>query len=264
MDLFYFGNPDKSLFGIYHAPLTDADRDTGIVLCNPFGSEYVYSHRALRMLAARLTGVGFHVFRFDYFGCGDSAGEGEEGSVDQWKNDISSAINQIKDVAGVSRVSLIGLRLGATLAAVVALARRDVENLVLWEPVILGQSYVEELKGTQQAWVELEEFPTTAIQRDQDGPVEILGFPLTRPMREGIERIDLLNLTSRPARKVLLLWNQESFDDTSIVEHLSGLGASVDTLKLNSPKVWLESHGFSRVVVPTEVIKSILEWISRV
>lgn len=263
MDLFYFGNADQSLFGIYHAPLTNADRDMGIVLCNPFGSEYVFSHRTLRILAVRLAGIGFHVLRFDYFGSGDSAGESDAATVEQWKKNISMAIDQIKDVAGVSRVSLIGLRLGATLAAIVAPDRGDVENLLLWEPVIQGQAYIKEMESIQQSWLALEDFPTSVIQRDQDEPVEILGFPLTSAMRESIRKIDLLNLQRRPARKVLLLRNLASIDDAPIAKHLGSLGAAVDKLKLVSPSVWLESSGFSRVVVPNQILQSILEWISR-
>jgi len=75
---FYFGAPGKELFGCLHAPEPDCCLDCGVVVCQPFGHEYVNSHRALRQLAKRLVDAGFPVLRFDYYGCGDSRGETTE------------------------------------------------------------------------------------------------------------------------------------------------------------------------------------------
>ena len=69
--------------------------DGCIVLCYPMAHEYMYVHRAFRQLANRLARTGFHVFRFDYYGFGDSAGESEESHIEQWIKDISEAIDEI-------------------------------------------------------------------------------------------------------------------------------------------------------------------------
>src|SRR5437773_7734152 len=70
---FYFGSPDKLLFGCYHEPSLERRRKCAVVVCQPVGHEYINSHRALRQLAARLCDAGFPVLRFDYYGCGDSS-----------------------------------------------------------------------------------------------------------------------------------------------------------------------------------------------
>ena len=107
---FYFGTAG-SLFGCYHAPQGAKRRDSGVVLCNPMGFEYIRAHRAYRQLAIRLSHAGFPVLRFDYYGCGDSGGRSEEGEIGRWQEDISSAIDEIKERAGLERVCLIGMRL---------------------------------------------------------------------------------------------------------------------------------------------------------
>ena len=81
MNPFYFGDSSRRLFGIYHPPKGQSPRSHGIVLCCPFGQEYMRSHRAFRQLANLLSRRGFHVFRFDYHGTGDSDGESTEASV---------------------------------------------------------------------------------------------------------------------------------------------------------------------------------------
>ena len=45
------------------------------MLCYPWGSEYIYAHRSLRLLAQRRAAAGIHTLRFDYFGTGDSDGD---------------------------------------------------------------------------------------------------------------------------------------------------------------------------------------------
>src|SRR5215469_8125443 len=89
---FYFGVPEKELFGCLHMPEADSSLNCGVVVCQPFGHEYVNSHRALRQLAVRLAGAGFPVLRFDYHGCGDSRGETTESSISEWISNISQAI----------------------------------------------------------------------------------------------------------------------------------------------------------------------------
>lgn len=79
---------------------------------------------------------GFHTLRFDYYGTGDSAGTEAELDLAGCETDVESAMEALADIAGATRVTLIGLRAGANIAARVA-ARRDakVEALVLWDPL---------------------------------------------------------------------------------------------------------------------------------
>ena len=63
----------------------------------------------LPQLAKRLSGIGFHVLRFDYYGTGDSAGDADEGDLRQWHDDLSAAVDELKDTAAIQMVSLIGL-----------------------------------------------------------------------------------------------------------------------------------------------------------
>ena len=137
MNPLYLGTRERRLFAVYEPAATKDRRTRAAVLCHPWGAEYVYAHRTLRQLAVKLSASGFHTLRFDYFGTGDSGGEDSEANPAEAESDVESAIEGIQDMVGVTRVALIGLRLGATLAARTAMRRKEnVEALVLWDPVV--------------------------------------------------------------------------------------------------------------------------------
>jgi len=144
------------------------------------------SHMALRKLAGHLEREGFHVLRFDYFGTGDSAGGAREGSLDEWRTNIVAALEDLKDRSGVTKVSIVGFRLGATLAAQTNL---ELTDLVLWEPVVRGSDYLEELRQRHRHEFSSLLFPPELA--DRGCGCEVLGSPLTREMEAEIAQIDL-------------------------------------------------------------------------
>ena len=135
MNPLFFGSSDGPLYGVYHAPKSRTGRRTGVVLCYPFGQEYMRAHRAFRQVALLLAKSGFHVFRFDYRGTGDSSGDGEDFTLAGAVDDTVQAIEELQDMADVESVALVGLRLGGLTAARVAEAHENVTHLVLWDAI---------------------------------------------------------------------------------------------------------------------------------
>jgi uncharacterized protein len=136
MTPFHFGSRQRRLFGSYEPAQENFGKVRAVLLCYPVGNEHIFAYRTMRQLAARLVQVGFHVLRFDYFGTGDSYGDTGEGDLASWCGDIETAIEELKEITGATKVNLAGLRLGANLSARVAAYRpKDVSKLVLWEPL---------------------------------------------------------------------------------------------------------------------------------
>ncbi len=136
MNLLSLGTAQRRIFAIHDPPSGANERPRAAVLCNPGGAEAVYAHRSLRHLALRLARLGFHVVRFDYFGTGDSGGADEEAGEQGMQSDLEYAIEAARDVAGSSRVTLVGLRLGAVIAARFAARQpQGIESLVMWDPL---------------------------------------------------------------------------------------------------------------------------------
>jgi pimeloyl-ACP methyl ester carboxylesterase len=203
----YFGTSSARLFGVYHPAESGQRRASGVVICAPFGHEYIRAHRLLRQLAVQLSRSGFHVMRFDYLGCGDSAGEPQIGSPSQWVADIATAIDELRDTSEVRRVCLIGLRLGATLAASVAGGRDDVEAVVLWDPIVDGGRHLEELQLLQRRW--LSDRPGSSKFALQQHVDELIGFPVTAALRSELEKTVLEEMGPAAQRRIVILDSED-------------------------------------------------------
>jgi alpha/beta superfamily hydrolase len=260
---FYFGTSTKPLFGCYHAPQGGPFRDCGVVLCYPMGQEYIRSHRAYRQLAIRLSSAGFPVLRFDFYGCGDSSGDCEEGEMRQWLADISTAIGEIKGRCSVVKICLVGLRFGGTLAMLVGAERGDIAGLVLWEPVVSGRAYMEELTALHQQQLR----PYIAGQSchsNVNRQVEILGFPLTHGLRTDLEKINLLAVRQKPANHAFLIEQHAEAGAGGLCEYLQNFDIHVDYQHILSPSIWIKDSGSNKGLVPRLLLQSVVSWIAEV
>ncbi len=197
----FFGDAHRQLFGVYH-PAADAPaRRAGVVLCYPGPQEYRQAHWAFRRLAGLLADRGLHVLRFDYFGTGDSAGEASEGRLGQWVADVRTAVRELQDMAGVRRVSLVGLRLGGAIAARAAADGVPAADLVLWDPVVRGVDYLSGLDTEHAAGMRDRTYPEDE-RTDAD---EVLGASLTAAARADLAAVDLIaEGCGRPGRVLVV------------------------------------------------------------
>jgi pimeloyl-ACP methyl ester carboxylesterase len=122
-----------------------ARRDHGVIICPPIAQEHVRAYWALRQVAVALTRAGFDCLRFDWFGVGDSSGELKDATIDRWRADVAAAAQELRDSSGVRTISVVGLRMGASIATLAAKTIRP-KNLVLWDPIVSGKTYIDSLK----------------------------------------------------------------------------------------------------------------------
>jgi len=128
----------KRLFYALFAPVTKPR--TGLVLCSPFAEEKVRTVRVFVSFARLLSSMGVAVLCFDYLGDGDSEGDFEAATFDDRIRDTEAAYKFLKERFALGHVGILGLRWGATLAALCFdLLRPDF--LILWEPVTDSRKY---------------------------------------------------------------------------------------------------------------------------
>lgn len=141
-DAFFLDLNGDRLFACLHRPATPSGR--GVVLCAPLGEEMLWSRRVFVTFARELAARGHSVLRFDYRGEGDSGRWFQESDLATRIQDTAFAVDSLRRLSpGITEVTLAGLRLGATIAAVTAVARDDIQRLVLWDPVIDGADYMQ-------------------------------------------------------------------------------------------------------------------------
>ena len=221
----YFGAEGARLFGWLHLPAPEARRGVGVVVCNPFGFEEVCAHRSLRQFAMALSAAGWPSLRFDHAGCGDSEGDEFEPDVPaRWLAGVNAAIDTLKAAGGVQQVVLLGVRLGATLAALAGMGRDDVAGLVSIAPVVRGRGYIRELTMLGQGG--------SAVAASQADVLESAGFVMARATEEHLSQLDLRRLPQAPAPRVLIIPRDDLEDGVDWQTSIKALGADVQVERL--------------------------------
>lgn len=256
----FFGPAGRQLFGCFHAP-ADARRDTVAVLCYPFGQEYLRAHRAFVQLAARLCRRGVPVLRFDYRGTGDSAGDMADAGIDGWLDDIALAAAEARRLAGATRLALVGLRLGALLAALHAAREGAVDTIVLWDPVVSGAAYVRQLREMHEQEVR-HAYVTQARARRTGGDEEILGFPLAASLRDRIAELDAVQIAAPPARRILVVESALESAGGQLRARFEAMAVPTEHRQLDEPSVWRPEP--VRGTVPPRLLDAIADWCATV
>jgi pimeloyl-ACP methyl ester carboxylesterase len=254
----FFGEPERALFGAYHPPEGRSDRRRGVLLCYPAPEEYRAVHWAYQRLATMLSGAGFHVLRFDYFGTGDSAGETGAGDLEQWTSDIATAACELQEVGAIERISLVGFRLGAPLAISACAAGLRVRELVLWEPVVAGGVYLAQLAAEQERALLEVRYPVD-IRR---APDELLGYRMSERLRGGIEQVDLLTQPLGRADRTFIVTADERPDAAALCERVTGSGGRCVCKVVPEMTLYSEAHRQSETLLAHATLETIVSLLT--
>jgi exosortase A-associated hydrolase 2 len=182
----------------------------GCVLVIPaFAEEMNKSRRQLALQAHALAASGFHTLMPDLYGTGDSEGDFQDARWETWIEDLVSAAAWLRS-HGSERLTLVGLRLGAVLAADLAQRLpRPPEHLILWQPVITGRQHVDQFLRLRVAANVLGTGDGITVRGIRESltsgqSVEVAGYELNAEVVKEIDSRDLLQLM--PSSSVRVDW----------------------------------------------------------
>lgn len=187
----FFEAEGRRLYGALTRP-GERVGERGVLLLPPMGHEGWIVQRAYRELGLRLAARGVPVLRYDLFGTGDSEGDLWTARWSDWVAGVAPAVETLKRQAEVSKVTTVGLRLGAALAVA---TEAVCDDLVLWDPVLAGEEFVRGLEA-----LHAQHF---SGQKNRL-PGELLGARFHPELLEDVRRVDLFD--SAPGDATRLLW----------------------------------------------------------
>ncbi len=251
----FFKSGERSLFGIFEPAMTPCK--CVAVICNAFEPEHVGCHRALKKLGERLTRLGIDVFRFDFAGMGDSSGDFDMMDMSQWQADVNAAVDLTRRRFRCKKVVLLGVRMGATMAALTCVSRGDIDAAVLWEPVLDGATFVDDQRLVHNT-------PTPdgillpPINANADRITEIVGLQFTDPLLAAFAETSLADLVWPPHTKVQVVTNMAGASSSRVAEMLAAQAVDLEHIHVKSPLVWIDHEQ-----VPGAVLQAISEWVQQ-
>lgn len=241
-----------------HQPAEEVpQRDTGVVICNPFGYEALSAHRSIRHVAAEAAARGFPALRFDYDGTGDSAGDDLDGDRwAAWRASVLAAVRELRERTGVRCVCLIGIRLGASIAAAASLESDDVAGLVLIAPIASGRPWLRELRALQATMGRAAGPAEFALPADVQ---ESVGLLITPETRTALEAIDLADMGARLPQELLLLDREDRPAQTALADAWRAAGRTVQhDVAGGFVEMMLDPH---EALVPSRMIDAVMDWM---
>lgn len=242
---------EERLFAFLHRP--ESAIRGGAVLCAPLAEEKLWSHRVFVSFARELAARGFAVLRFDFRGEGDSDRGFEASDLETRLEDTAAAIDELKRQTGLPQVTLVGLRLGAAIAAAVAAKRDDVDRLVLWDPVVDGADYMQSVLRTNlmaqmaihRKVVEDRDALVARLQRGETVNVE--GYELSLALFEQVSALKLAEpLTARPLPCQIVSITAKQAPPRAELSLLSAQVPSASLATVAEEPFWREIRAFYR------------------
>ncbi|MES9939887.1 MAG: alpha/beta hydrolase [Candidatus Thiodiazotropha sp. 6PLUC1] len=190
----------ERIFTVEHHP-QESKPERAYIFVHPFAEEKLWSHRVYVSTARAFCDKGVFVARFDFRGHGDSDGEFLDSSLEGHISDLNSVIDHVKSICpSATTIGLLGLRLGGTIAVITAESRDDIDELILWDPVLSGDRYMQEILRSNLAAQmavkgKVEITRDDLIEQMKSGqPINIEGYYLRYPYFEELSSIDLVKL----------------------------------------------------------------------
>lgn len=258
---FYFGSRERKLFGVFE-PAQNGGAKRAVLLCYPWGYEYVNSHRSMARLGTLLSHTGFHTLRFYYYGTGDSGGEDREADIEGSRRDIVTAIEELIELSGVERVSIVGLRLGAMLGVAAACEKPHlVDRIVLWDPVVEGGQYLQELYNLDDSISIPGVGPASYFSEELGGGREVMGLPMTHSVAAGISDLDLTSRLAQLPHATYAVATRSSHLQRQLQALLEQRADGSAFERLDDHPAWHEEWPENAGAIPVAVLNRIVSWL---
>ncbi len=232
----------ERLLAVYHR--ASGDTRCALLFVHPFGEEKKCAHRTLVETARALAQHGVASMRFDLSGCGDSEGAFAKARFASWSDDIAAAWDELRKRVPGKPAGLLGLRMGAALAAQTCTRLNTVTALILWQPVVNGRrEFASEIRrlSIQQMMTEgkatLRRKEMLASLECGEGTIELDGYTVSAEVYRDICNVDLAQLAEVLPRATGVTQFSRSNHAIESFARNAGIASCV----VEIPPIWIRS-----------------------
>jgi pimeloyl-ACP methyl ester carboxylesterase len=275
--LFFENSEGKyRLFGVEYIP--EKPLNVGFVFLPPIGAERNVIDTVQVNLARAFASAGFHVFRFDYYGTGDSDGQFSDVDMSTLLSDTNSAVCRLSDKLGCDNIGLVGFRFGALVADTFTNNHENmVKYLILVAPIPNGYKYVYQAL-LQSVSTQTILFRKVILNRKQilsnlvenkssivDGYhlANMNGFPLTKKFFQSVEEIDLCAGAKKYKHNCMIVHfdtrSRNTKKDEQYRDTFSNAESVVSEYIIGNTILW--EHGKECIKICRQLNDLVLEWV---
>lgn len=256
------------LFCLQFAPPAVSSPCRGLLIVPPFGEEMNRCRRMMALAARAAAARGRTTLILDLFGTGDSEGDFADATCSQWRQDLAAAASRLLE-QGASCIDVLALRAGALLLDLQLWSMCGPNGrLVLWQPVVNGRQYVNQLLRVKLAEGVVsagggESMPRLRERLAEQGNVEIAGYATSAALVAGLEQADFVE-RARDAW-LAISWHEVAVagiadlppGSARTVAALRDAGKDVDTSVIPGEPFW----GTPEVATVPALIDAMLEFL---
>jgi len=245
VESFFFGDTAHQLYGVMHEPEGTLIRNFALLVCYPYGQEYMITHRALRTLCMNMARAGVPGMRFDYTGTGDSAGD--TFSLSSAVENTLVAARYLAEYTGMDHIKVVGLRLGAAIGMQASQHDDRIKHVTLWDPVVRGADYLDSLLQSSKP------DPTN------NGTLWVHGYPVTPTMQQELRALTLHASASGNLESVHFILSQANANADQLIGSLNpqSVKMRVDNSDLDDADTWMKPDVYGKFLLPYEILKRI-------
>ena len=256
------------LLAVYYAPEEATNPIGDILLAPPFAEEMNRCRAMVAIQARAFSRMGIGTLVLDPYGTGDSGGDFSDGSWELWRDDLKRGIEWLRSNANGCR-ALWGIRLGAVMAAQLALQDSGIGRLLLWQPVARGKNYFTQFLRIRIA-AEMDSrggIKTTDELRKRAAAgeaIEVSGYRIGSTLARQLDEVRLPDASDLSSLRlswfeVLAAADTPRSNATLIDDYKSG-GVELDYQSVTGPAFW-QLH--ERTVAPELIdatVKAVSAW----
>ncbi len=243
----------QQVVGMFHLP-ENAARCPAVVMLHGFTGNKQETRRLFVQTARALARDGVASLRFDFRGCGDSAGEFHEMSVSSMCADARAAIAWIvaRKEIDPSRIGMLGMSLGGMIASLLVHEHASLRTSVLWCPVTNPRQLVA-----------LRTSAVAQAQLGEHGIADLGGWAVGRRFIAEMMAAEPVSALLHAKFPVLIVHGDA--DVTVPVEHtLAAIGALTAVGRdVSLHKIAGADHCYSSLAWIDDLIRTSREWFSK-
>lgn len=266
----FIEHASRRIFVLGFHPGPEIDCKGAILHLPAFGEEMNKSRAMVVKQARAFTKQGYRVLVPDYYGTGDSEGDFRETSWELWLEDIQCCIRWLKQEP-VGTLILWGLRLGALMALQLAENRElGISRLVLWNPVVLGEQYMQQflrlrLANSMMSENGKEKISDLKMVLQTEGALEIAGYELPKVLFDEVCTLKAEEMEVPAVKSIFWVELSPSAKPVNVpsrrlIEHWKDDGVVVDVEELAGSQFWSTQE----ISESCELIESTKSWLGRV